>query len=174
MNNVNRTWVLAVCLSVAGMLAYAAEQVPLEFDGHASLSYPADPVFELGPEGTIDFWVRAGWTQPLAQDACVVANGDKSTSRYAAYLTGDGQGVVLWDGARSAGAGFNFLDGEAHHVAIATRGHESKFFVDGRWSTPGRSATAMPARCPFTWVLRTAAPKVSSDRSRACVSGARR
>lgn len=126
-----RSCILATWCLLTGIWANAAEQVPLEFDGNASLSYSADPIFELGPEGTIDFWVRAGWTSPLEQDACVVANGDKATSRYAAYLTGDGQGVVLWDGTRSAGAPFNFLDGEAHFVSIVTRAGESKFFVDG-------------------------------------------
>lgn len=122
--------VIAV-LSLAGVSAQSPLQVPLEFDGNASLSYPADPLFELGPEGTIDFWVQAGWTQPLAQDACIVANADKDRSRYAVYLSGDGQGVVLWDGTGSAGVDFNFLDGQAHHVALVTRDRQTQFFVDG-------------------------------------------
>ena len=125
------TWLLIAVLSLAGVSAQTPQQIPLEFDGNASLSYPADPLFELGPEGTIDFWVKAGWTEALEQDACIVANSDKNSSRYAAYISGDGQGVVLWDGAASAGVDFNFLDGEAHHVALVTRGRETRFFVDG-------------------------------------------
>ncbi len=117
---------LALCAASA-----SAEVVPLEFDGQASLNYPADSSYDLGPDGTIEFWVAAGWTSPLDHDACVVSNGDAKSSRYGAFLTADGQGVVLWDGAKSAGASFDFLDGEAHHVAIATKGNESKFYVDG-------------------------------------------
>ncbi len=116
---------LAVCVA-------RAEQVPMTFDGNASLSYPADAAFELGTEGTIEFWVRADWTGALAEDACVVANGNATTSRYAAYITADGQSVVLWDGTKSAGAAFNFQDGEAHHVAITTRAQQSQFYVDGK------------------------------------------
>ncbi|MGQ0698933.1 MAG: LamG-like jellyroll fold domain-containing protein [Panacagrimonas sp.] len=124
-------WMLVATLSLANVSAQTPKQVPLEFDGNASLSYPKDPIFEIGPDGTIDFWLKAGWTEALEQDACIVASGDKNRSRYAAYISGDGQGVVLWDGQASAGVDFNFLDGEAHHVALVTRGRETRFFVDG-------------------------------------------
>lgn len=134
-------YAFAIGLLFAATSAWA--QAPgLQFSGMQKATLPSTALSDIGTgDFTIEAWVK-GEEGPPNQNMCILSNrasGQTGMMFFTHYLWGGSQYKML--GLQMGGMNYllvnngdldgSFLDGTCHHVALARRGGDLRFFVDG-------------------------------------------
>lgn len=103
-----------------------------KFDAKSSVSFPPHPALEIGRYGTIEFWVKPGWTTQPDYDPVLLSYLGKAGPLYAVVMTRDGQAIGLLSGQDWDVTQFDFTDGKMHHVAFVILREVTEVYVDGK------------------------------------------
>lgn len=98
--------------------------------------------------GTVELWLRAGWTLPEDVGAApsILVLGPAASPRLALGLSPDRRTLTITTGAAAAELPAALDDGRWHHLAVSADGRETQVIVDGlaMGSVPGGLGQAGP------------------------------
>ena len=96
----------------------------LAFEGHSS--------FSLHGQGTVEFWVAAGWHNDPGYDPVLIYHADSQGVLFALSMLGDRSGLSLQTDNQIDELSVSFADDQLHHVALVNLGDSVGLMVDGR------------------------------------------
>ena len=103
----------------------------IEMDGTSTLAFEASDAFEPAAQSTIEFWVRADWSDTPDFDPVVISSTGEEGSAYLVAIQREKDGIALASGEEIDIAPFDFADGELHHVAFIDLGGPVAVVIDG-------------------------------------------
>lgn len=103
----------------------------LELDGSNGLTLIPDPEFSIADGGTIEFWVQPDWTEAPDYDPVVLSATGQEGSAYLISILRNRDGIGIVSADEELVWGFDFADGQVHHVAFNFYEEEVALIVDG-------------------------------------------
>ncbi|QFT78664.1 LamG domain-containing protein [Erythrobacter sp. THAF29] len=104
----------------------------LELDGTETLAFEPDPRLDPADQSTIEFWVKAGWSEDPGFDPVMLSNAGPDGASYLLAIDRERDGLIVSSGEQTESVPFDFADGKAHHVALIDLGNPLAVLVDGQ------------------------------------------
>ncbi|WP_298288327.1 LamG domain-containing protein [Novosphingobium sp.] len=142
---------MALALMVTNPPAARAQETdfypPLAaFNGKDALLLSPSPALDINGFGTIEFWVKANWTQDPGYDPAIMAYTGPKGARFGFYLDRAAKALGVQAGPYYETVEFDFSDKQLHHVAISSIGDTTTVMIDGEiQDTLGFSFANLPA-----------------------------
>jgi concanavalin A-like lectin/glucanase superfamily protein len=96
----------------------------LVFAGHSS--------FDLYEQGTVEFWVAAGWENDPGYDPVLIYHAGSTRLLFALSMLGDRGGLSLQTDSQIDELFVSFADDQLHHIALVNLGDSVGLMVDGQ------------------------------------------
>lgn len=141
------TFAILPAATTAQEAAIAWQPDFLELDGSNGLTLIPDPEFSIIGGGTIEFWVQPDWTEAPDFDPVILSAMGQSGPAYVIAMLRDRDGIALVSGDSEIAWGFDFADGQVHHVAFNFYEEDVALIIDGevRGIEPMTMADLLPS-----------------------------